>query len=47
MLIGNPRIRRRMNSVVDNICILGFFIIVPFAIVAGVCSGFISKVFNK
>lgn len=47
MLIGNPRIRRRMNCIVDNICILGFFIIVPFAIVAGICSGLIAKVFGR
>lgn len=47
MLIGNPKTRRRMNSVVDNICILVFFIIVPFAIVAGICSGIISKVFKR
>ena len=47
MIIGNPKIRRRMNSVIDNICILGFFILLPFAIIAGICSGLISKVINK
>lgn len=47
MIIGNPKIRSRMNSVIDNICILGFFILLPFAIIAGICSGLISKVINK
>ena len=36
-----------MNSVIDNICILGIFILLPFAIIAGICSGLISKVINK
>lgn len=36
-----------MNSAIDNICILGFFLLVPFAIIAGICSGLITKVLNK
>lgn len=36
-----------MNSAIDNICILGFFLLVPFAINAGIFSGIITKAFGK
>lgn len=36
-----------MNSAIDNICILGFFLLVPFAIIAGIFSGIITKAFGK
>lgn len=36
-----------MNSTIDNICILGFFLLVPFVIIAGIFSGIITKAFGK
>ena len=46
MLISNPKIRRPLNNLVDNFCVLLFFLAVPFAIVAGIIAGGINKAFK-
>ena len=45
MIIGNPKVRKVLNSIVDNICIAVFFVILPFAIIFGIIAGIFKKLF--
>lgn len=47
MIIGNPKVREKMNSFVDNACIGLFYCAVPFAIGIGAIVGGISYIFKK
>lgn len=47
MIIGSPKIRKKMNNTVDNICVGLFYCAVPFAIVAGAIVGGIGYIFKK
>ena len=47
MIIGNPKVRKKMNSAVDVFCVGIFYLTVPFAIVAGVIVGGIGRLFKR
>lgn len=46
MIIGNPKIRKKMNSVVDNLCFGVYLVVMPFAILVGGIVGAFTKLFK-
>lgn len=45
MLIGNPKVRNKINSIIDSFCVGTFFVLVPIAILVGGIVGFFKKIF--
>lgn len=45
MLIGNPKIRTKVNNILDCLCVGVFYIVAPIAIVVGGLVGLIKKPF--
>lgn len=47
MIIGNPKVRKKMNSAVDNFCFVMYLIALPFAIFAGLVAGVFERIFKR
>jgi hypothetical protein len=47
MIIGNPKVRKKMNSATDAFCVGIFYMAVPIAIIAGVIVGGIGRLFKR
>ena len=46
MFIGNPKVRNKVNSLIDNMCFGVYLLILPFAILFGGIVGLVSKIFK-
>ena len=47
MIIGNPKVRKKMNSAVDNFNFALYLIALPFAIIAGLVAGVFERIFKR
>ena len=47
MIIGNPKVRKKMNSAVDNFGFALYLIALPFAIIAGLVAGVFERIFKR
>lgn len=47
MMIGNPKTRNKINSVIDNFCVGIFYCAMPFVIIAGTIAGIVGLICKK
>jgi hypothetical protein len=46
-MIGNPKTRGKINSVIDKFCVGLFYCFVPFIVIAGAIVGAVGLLFRK
>lgn len=45
MFIGNPKVRSKINTVIDSSCVAVYLLLLPFAIVCGIVAGALKRIF--